>query len=469
MTTSQKVDPRPGESEDDFVERCMGSETMQSEFSDADQRLAVCHSKFNDRDKQDVSTEDLSEGGGLVNPEQGRRCPPGTRWDADKQMCVVEETFATSRARQFDHLWRSGFCHDHGARGCEVCTKQDPHGCGPDERYDGTLGRCVKKELVDAWSPENELLNLKSEVARRVAMKNRLRQEPPVGIGSLGNRQVDDREDPDPFLAIELSFALALSERTFRVADEEILPLYDDQVLPSDPSRFNQARLDDANDRAGSIWQNVVWTATLAAAARSLVGRSFRAGEGQISAGIAQGAPSVDRVLSNMEAVTQFRTNEFFNSQVVPSIQRKINDLFNDTDAFDTVNLDPIRRTLDRRLKSVPYWRVVANAAASRSYHYGVLKAAQFQGFTGYRFVAILDERTSEICRELNGTEYFVADAVNKFEMVAGSDDPDEVKRVFPWVNVNDVRGQNSDALRDMGVMVPPLHGNCRSTLRPIF
>lgn len=34
--------PKNGESQDEFVERCMGNETMKEEFPDNDQRLAVC-------------------------------------------------------------------------------------------------------------------------------------------------------------------------------------------------------------------------------------------------------------------------------------------------------------------------------------------------------------------------------------------------------------------------------------------
>jgi len=347
--------------------------------------------------------------------------------------------------------------------------KADHHGCGVDQQWDGTLGRCIAKGVVlDSWSPEKELRNLKNEVRRNADMKIRIRQDPDVGLSSLGNRSVDDRQDPDPFLELELALALALATRAFKVADEEVLPLFDDQVLPKDPARFNQQRLDEANDKATTIWRNTIWSIGLGTAAASLINRSFLAGEATISKGILTGAPSVDEVLRNMLAVTNFRTNEFFNTQVMPSIQNKITGLF-ETGAFDQVDLGPIRRTLDRRLKSVPYWRVVANAAASRTYHYGVLKAAQSQGFTGFRFVAILDDITSDICREVNGREFFIADAVNKFERVAGSDDPDEVKKVFPWMKVDAVRDLSDDALRDLGVLVPPLHGNCRSTLRPIF
>lgn len=44
-------EPRDGESKDDFVERCMGDDTMQEEFEDPAQRRAVCERQWDDAHK----------------------------------------------------------------------------------------------------------------------------------------------------------------------------------------------------------------------------------------------------------------------------------------------------------------------------------------------------------------------------------------------------------------------------------
>jgi HK97 family phage prohead protease len=38
--------PKKGEKEDDFIERCMGNETMKDEYPDNDQRLAICYDSW---------------------------------------------------------------------------------------------------------------------------------------------------------------------------------------------------------------------------------------------------------------------------------------------------------------------------------------------------------------------------------------------------------------------------------------
>jgi hypothetical protein len=40
--------PNDGESHDEFIDRCMGDETMNDEYEDGDQRLAVCQTQWDD-------------------------------------------------------------------------------------------------------------------------------------------------------------------------------------------------------------------------------------------------------------------------------------------------------------------------------------------------------------------------------------------------------------------------------------
>lgn len=44
--------PQTDETQDDFMNRCMGDDVMKSEFPDNDQRLAVCSKTYEDKDKE---------------------------------------------------------------------------------------------------------------------------------------------------------------------------------------------------------------------------------------------------------------------------------------------------------------------------------------------------------------------------------------------------------------------------------
>lgn len=48
--------PRAGENEEDFIGRCMSNTTMTSEYTDSDQRYAVCITSFREKEKKEMKT-----------------------------------------------------------------------------------------------------------------------------------------------------------------------------------------------------------------------------------------------------------------------------------------------------------------------------------------------------------------------------------------------------------------------------
>jgi len=55
--------PEGGESQEDFIQRCMGNPTMNSEYPDNSQRFAVCQSSYESTEKQDgfKPTQEMAE------------------------------------------------------------------------------------------------------------------------------------------------------------------------------------------------------------------------------------------------------------------------------------------------------------------------------------------------------------------------------------------------------------------------
>lgn len=53
--------PETGESEDDFLGRCMSSDDMQAEFPEQDQRAAVCFRQFRGKEAGDQANYDPKE------------------------------------------------------------------------------------------------------------------------------------------------------------------------------------------------------------------------------------------------------------------------------------------------------------------------------------------------------------------------------------------------------------------------
>jgi SPP1 gp7 family putative phage head morphogenesis protein len=147
------------------------------------------------------------------------------------------------------------------------------------------------------------------------------------------------------------------------------------------------------------------------------------------------------------------------------------------------------------------YWQVVAMSFANRARTYTQLNAFEDSGILRFRFEAVLDEVTSEICRFMHGRVFSVPRATKHFRDVERARDPERIQELQPWVQVGaDDKGNqvlfyergdrrrvvaqvdepgvgesdevgtysrelSNEQLEAAGVTVPPLHGRCRSTI----
>jgi SPP1 gp7 family putative phage head morphogenesis protein len=158
--------------------------------------------------------------------------------------------------------------------------------------------------------------------------------------------------------------------------------------------------------------------------------------------------------------------------------------------------------------KPKSYWGIYSYATMNRARTNTQLVTFKEAGFTHYRFVAVMDERTTDICRALHGKVWEVSVALQKFNQVdmASGYTHDAVKDILPWVrnrpladgttemyvkyldgsefqvgvigrsgvgNIDDagdyVKLASSASLASAGIMMPPLHGFCRSTVEVDF
>ena len=171
-----------------------------------------------------------------------------------------------------------------------------------------------------------------------------------------------------------------------------------------------------------------------------------------------------DIIRDKVVASTKYYSNRYFNDQVIPAVMKNVDKILKNKEFDSRLAFNEIRKMLEDRYKSVPYWHLVANQAVSRGYHYGFLKGGQYAGKTIVRYVSVIDNRTTDLCRNLNGKEWYLADALVTAERRALAEG-DELKNINPWMEWEDVKHLEDRDLLAMGVVVPPNHARCRSTL----
>jgi SPP1 gp7 family putative phage head morphogenesis protein len=165
---------------------------------------------------------------------------------------------------------------------------------------------------------------------------------------------------------------------------------------------------------------------------------------------------------------------------------------------------DDIAQALERAAGNVLegqrsfYWDVVASSFIGRGRSYAQLSAYEEAGVERYRFEAVLDERTTEICRFMHGRTFEVRHGLELFARVES--EPARLIELAPWVreatdretgrkllyvnrggeresvalvtrsamgtrdDVGDFdRGRSTEELVGLGLILPPVHALCRS------
>ena len=147
--------------------------------------------------------------------------------------------------------------------------------------------------------------------------------------------------------------------------------------------------------------------------------------------------------------------------------------------------------------KGSAYWEVLAGSFVAQGRSFSQLSAYAEARIERYRIEAILDERTTEVCRFLDGKTFAVSSGLHHFERLEA--DPEHLTDLAPWVRERLVDGRKelfvehhherlavAEVLRsgfgtredrgefgktlserelvDLGISFPPFHGLCRSS-----
>jgi len=108
---------------------------------------------------------------------------------------------------------------------------------------------------------------------------------------------------------------------------------------------------------------------------------------------------------------------------------------------------------------------VSANIVGTRVAAYGMFYEARVRGISRYRIDAILDDRTTDICRDMHGREFSVEQSYTKTATVLSETDPAKQKTLAPFPTLDEIKEKTDAELQAMGHSVPPFHFLCRSVV----
>jgi len=154
------------------------------------------------------------------------------------------------------------------------------------------------------------------------------------------------------------------------------------------------------------------------------------------------------------------------------------------------------------------YWNMIATVFANRARNFTQIHAFGEAGIRAYTLLAVLDEVTTDFCRFIDGKEFPTDKAEDRIRRVQEAPDPEDILDLMPWARVGRDKDGNQylyyrpdrtsderkiicrikesgvgerdkigtytqmmmpEALAAAGFTTPPYHGNCRTTVMPVF
>lgn len=117
----------------------------------------------------------------------------------------------------------------------------------------------------------------------------------------------------------------------------------------------------------------------------------------------------------------------------------------------------------ERFERSDAYWKGLAAHAVTRARAFGQVRSYLDAGVTHYEIMAMGDERTCPICREMDVRIVSVSAAAGQMERLVAAEDPEQVKQIAPWPKPGDLRGKRTADIESL-YGLPPFHFHCRCT-----
>lgn len=183
--------------------------------------------------------------------------------------------------------------------------------------------------------------------------------------------------------------------------------------------------------------------------------------------------------VTDEKAVSFFRENDrFFLGKQYNKYSEEIRKVIDDeltgkSRSHDKKVVERLRKKMGAALdhpKIKDYYSMVVRNSVNRSRNYSRALAYEQMGISELEIVAILDDSTSDVCREMNGRRIEVKTAADFVRNVISSpvDELDAFVTEYEWPTTEQIKQMpkqsTADILKTIKCKLPPYHARCRTT-----
>ena len=164
-----------------------------------------------------------------------------------------------------------------------------------------------------------------------------------------------------------------------------------------------------------------------------------------------------------------FWVGNYYNKNLKSDIDDTLRGYFLEGETIDDVAQSFETKFTKLTDKGDYYFEGLAKHTTQTVRNLGKITGYEKAGVKGYRIVAVIDDRTSEICEEMNGKEFLLQRGIDYRDKMLSVGSPEDVKQVSEWLPLEEIQGLEADDL-PFSMSLPPFHyGGCRTTTEAIF
>lgn len=276
--------------------------------------------------------------------------------------------------------------------------------------------------------------------------------------------------DLKQYIAIEEGLAAKLS-KTWRI---EATKLYAKMLAKVSAGDFNGARNLVQEIDLTEVGTKNEATIRSFLRASAMFGAKLISGKKKPVMSVGQYKQTMDRVVSVFLATMEWNATDYTMKAALQSIARAEKEAIKDGVVQKAEGKKRfVKEFVSFQKNGDDMIKLVSALHTSRMATWGFTAEAEVTGVTQYQLQAVMDGRTSEFCRLINGKVFLVEDARSTVVQVLNLDNPDDAKQVTPWPKTSKAAlasyGKMSSAeLTNLNLHIPPFHPGCRTLCVPV-
>lgn len=213
-----------------------------------------------------------------------------------------------------------------------------------------------------------------------------------------------------------------------------------------------------------------------AAKLKSITNTLFKFGAGEIAENLSFKLSfdvSDNEAMDILGVHNNFWVGQFYSEQIQNGIKEVLNQYFDGDKSITDVALDFEKRFSKFSDKGIEYFEGLAEHTSNRIRAFGQISGMEKAGINAYQIVAILDDRTSEVCKYMDGKIFPLSRATEYRDKILSLKSPADIKSFSSWISPSELNRLKENKTEDnelpLGLTVPPFHWRCRTIIKAFF